>query len=193
MKPDSEPDETTPTLSDIEQGKRKKKVTFSKLPRYDARERKRQKIAERLQREQEQANCKFKCIFRSGLVCMVVSIIFLLRAICKYYLDALEHRDNVDDKIVIVSEKWIDYSTPEPHEQIHFQDRLVQHRAVVIGADGEQVNCTNTNPCKEWTCSYVLEHFHKTPDECEYNDYLVPIAVTNILMLVCCICNLLFN
>ena len=193
MKPDSEPDETTPALSDIEQGGRKKKVTFSALPGYNAREQRRQKIVKGIKRQQEIDDCKYKCITGICLICMIILIIGCFNIICKYYLDTLEHREDIDNKIVIVSEKWIDYSTPESHEQVHLEGRLIQHRAVVMGADGEQVNCTNSNPCKEWTCSYVIEHFHKTPDECEYNDYLVPIAVTNILMLVCCICNLLFN
>ena len=171
MKPDCELDEMTPALSDIEQGnkKKKKKVT---LPGHDMREQKRQEIAERIKRQQEIDDCKYKCISGSCLVCIIITIIICIIIICKYYSDTLEHREDIDNKIVIVSEKWIDYKTPVPHEQ---------------------VNCTNSNPCKKWQCSYVIEHFYKTPDECEYNDYLVPIAVTNILMLVCCICNLLFN
>ena len=171
QKPDCEPNEMTPALSDIEQGnqKRKKKVTF---PGHDMREQKRQEIAERIKRQQEIDDCKYKCITGSCLICIIILIIGCIIIICKYYSDTLEHREDIDNKIVIVSEKWMDYNTPVPHEQ---------------------VNCTNSNPCKKWHCSYVLEHFHKTPDECEYNDYLVPMAVTNILMLVCCICNLLFN
>ena len=171
MKPDCEPNEMTPALSDVEQGdqKKKKKITF---PGHDMREQKRQEIAERIKRQQEIDDCKYKCITGSCLICIIILIIGCIIIICKYYSDTLEHREDIDNKIVIVSEKWIDYKTPVPHEQ---------------------VNCTNSNPCKKWQCSYVIEHFYKTPDECEYNDYLVPIAVTNILMLVCCICNLLFN
>ena len=171
MKPDCELDEMTPALSDVEQGdqKKKKKITF---PGHDMREQKRQEIAERIKRQQEIDDCKYKCITGSCLICIIILIIGCIIIICKYYSDTLEHREDIDNKIVIVSEKWIDYKTPVPHEQ---------------------VNCTNSNPCKKWQCSYVIEHFYKTPDECEYNDYLVPIAVTNILMLVCCICNLLFN
>ena len=171
MKPDCEPNEMTPALSDVEQGdqKKKKKITF---PGHDMREQKRQEIAERIKRQQEIDDCKYKCISGSCLVCIIITIIICIITICKYYSDTLEHREDIDNKIVIVSEKWIDYKTPVPHEQ---------------------VNCTNIDPCKKWQCSYVLEHFHKIPDECEYNDYLVPIAVTNILMLVCCICNLLLN
>ena len=171
MKPDCELDEMTPALSDIEQSnqKKKKKVTFLG---YDIREQKRKEVAERIKRQQEKDDCKYKCISGSCLIGMIILIMGCIIIICKYYLDTLEHREDIDNKIVIVSEKWIDYSTPEPHEQ---------------------VNCTNSNPCKKWQCNYVLEHFHKIPDECEYNDYLVPMAVTNIVMLVCCICNLLFN
>ena len=192
QKPDCEPNEMTPALSDIEQDdqKKKKKITF---PGHDMREQKRQEIAERIKRQQEIDDCKYKCITGSCLICIIILIIECIIIICKYYSDTLEHREDIDNKIVIVSEKWIDYSTPESHEQVHLEGRLIQLRAVVMGADGEQVNCTNSNPCKKWQCSYVIEHFYKTPDECEYNDYLVPIAVTNILMLVCCICNLLFN
>ena len=171
QKPDCEPNEMTPALSDIEQSnqKKKKKVTFLS---YDIREQKRKEVAERIKRQQEIDDCKYKCIIGSCLICIIILIIECIIIICKYYSDTLEHREDIDNKIVIVSEKWIDYKTPVPHEQ---------------------VNCTNSNPCKKWQCSYVIEHFYKTPDECEYNDYLVPIAVTNILMLVCCICNLLFN
>ena len=166
---DYESGETTPALSDVEQGKSKKRVTFTEFPGYDAREQKRKEVSERIKKKHEQADCSFTFIFNCCLVCMIIVIIFSIIIICKYYSDALEHRNNVDNKIVIVSEKWIDYN-------IH-----------------EQVNCTNTNPCKEWSCSYVLEHFHKTPDECEYNDYLVPVFITNIVFVVCVICQCIFN
>ena len=85
-KPDCcEPNETTPALSDVEQGgekNKKKRVTF---PGYDAREQKRKEIAERIKREQDQANCKYTCITGSCLVCMIVAIIFSIISICKYY------------------------------------------------------------------------------------------------------------
>lgn len=171
QKSDCELDEMTPALSDIEQSnqKKKKKVTFLS---YDIREQKRKEVAERIKRQQEKDDCKYKCISSSCLVCMIILIMGCIIIICKYYLDTLEHREDIDNKIVIVSEKWIDYKTPVPHEQ---------------------VNCTNSNPCKKWQCNYVLEHFHKIPDECEYNDYLVPVSIINIAMFWICICNFIFN
>ena len=183
MKPECcEPDEMTPTLSDVEQGGQQKKVSFKQLPGYDTRERKRQQLAEQLQKKKdlieqkkkddEKFKKKMNCCCGSFLVCTILTIIICVICIVDYYSDTLERRKHIDNRLTVVSENLIDYTTPEPHEQ---------------------VICTNTNPCKGWNCSYVWEHFQKTPDECEYKDYLVPVAILNIVFVVCCICQCLNN
>lgn len=183
MKPECcEPDEMTPALSDVEQGGQQKKVSFKQLPGYDTREQKRQQLAEQVQKQKERLeqkkkddenfNKKMNCFGGSCLVCMILTIIICIICIVDYYLDTFADRDHIDNQLTVVSEKWIDYTTPKPHVQ---------------------VNCTNTDPCKDWTCSYVSEHFHKTPNECEYDDYLVPIGITNIFLIICCICQCLNN
>ena len=182
-KPDCcEPDEMTPALSDVEQSGQQKKVSFTKLPGYDAREKKRQELSEQVRKQKERLeqkkkdddkfNCKMNCIGGIFNVCAILLLIGCIYLIYKFYSDTLAERDRIDNQLTVVSEKLIDYTTPEPHEQ---------------------VNCTNTNPCKGWNCSYVSEHFQKTPDECEYDDYLVPIAISNIVFVVCCICQCLKN
>ena len=57
----------------------------------------------------------------------------------------------------------------------------------------ELVSCSNANPCRGWDCSYVLEHFHKTPDECQYDDHMM--LVTIVLCILGClgVCNCLFG
>ena len=190
---DYESGETTPALSDIEKGRKKKRVTFSELPRYNTHKQKRKKKAKHIKREQGQVDCKSTFITGSYLICMILVIIICIIYIVKYYIDTLIERDHINNKVVIVSERWINYNIQEPYEQVHLKGRLIQTHAIVIGCDGKQVNCTNTNPCKEWLCSYISEHFHKTPDECEYKDYLVPVAILNIVFVVCCICNFIKN
>ena len=82
MKPDCEPNEMTPALSDVEQGdqKKKKKITF---PGHDMREQKRQEIAERIKRQQEKDDCKYKCITGICLICIIILIIGCIIIICK--------------------------------------------------------------------------------------------------------------
>jgi len=105
-------------------------------------------------------------------ICMMISCIIIcisissliIYMIVNYYIDTYEERDIIDNKISIISEQLIDYTT------------------------NTQVNCSNINPCSEWNCKYIFEHFHRTPDECEYDDYLT--LVTTILIifgvLICC-------
>ena len=178
--------ETTPALSDIEKGRKKKRVTFSELPN-NTHKQKRKKKVKHIKREQGQVNLQSTFITGSYLICMILAIIICIIYITKYYIDTLIERDHINNKVVIVSERWINYNIQEPYEQVHLKGRLIQTHAIVIGCDGKQVNCTNTNPCKEWSCSYILEHFHKTPYECEYDDYLEPIAITNIVLVIYCI------
>ena len=141
---------------------------------------KKQRISGRMSREARERADKIQQRFESRMkivICCCLSLIvsFIVAIVYfanDYYKEVYSERKIIDEKHVVVSEKWIDYTTPKPHVQ---------------------VNCTNTNPCKDWTCSYVLEHFHKTPNECEYDDYLVPIGITNIFLVICCICQFLNN
>ncbi len=86
-----------------------------------------------------------------------------------YIISTLDEREVVDQHLTTVSEKWIDRTT------------------------NEQVNCTNENPCSDWTCLYVKEHFHKTPDECVYQDHLKAVVITVSVVLSIALCKCIFG
>ena len=102
------------------------------------------------------------------IICLGISglIIYL---ITNFYKDALEERKIIDNTITIISEKCIDYTT------------------------NTQINCTNINPCNDWNCKYVSEHFHKTPNECEYDDYLILVTIIFIIFGILICCNMCFS
>ena len=53
--------------------------------------------------------------------------------------------------------------------------------------DNRIVNCTTIHPCTEWNCQYIKNHFHKTPDECKYDDYLLIVLIVIGVILLCAI------
>ena len=81
-----------------------------------------------------------------------------------YYSSVSEARNIIDSDKVIITEKWLDYST------------------------GIQVNCTSQHTCDNWNCSYVHENFKKNPDECDYKDHKDIINLLLILLVILAIC-----
>ena len=122
--------------------------------------------ARQVQEEQE-------TMWKRGIYCCGVfwcSVIFgVIYWIYSYYTEVNESREEMDDKRTVVSEQWIDYKDP------------LQRK----------VNCTNTDPCGEWDCKYIDEHFHKTPQECEYNDYSTIVTLLLLTCLLCTTCSLI--
>ena len=110
-------------------------------------------------------------------MCMMISFIIICLSILGtiiyyitgYYNDTWLSRKEKDNTITIVSEKYIDYTT------------------------NTQINCTNMNPCNDWNCKYVLEHFHKTPNECEYDDNLTLVTTLLIIFGILIFCNMCFS
>ena len=105
----------------------------------------RETLEERLSREEERFRHNMNCLMGCCLSTFVIFIVLLVM----YFNDCSEEREGIDDKATTVSEKLIDY----------------------ILLPNKRVNCTNLEPCIDWNCGYVREHFHRTPDECEYNDW----------------------
>ena len=109
--------------------------------------------------------------------CMMISLIIVCLSILatiiylftEYYKDVSLSRKEKDNTITIVSEKYIDYST------------------------NTQINCTNMNPCNDWNCKYVYEHFHKTPNECEYDDNQNVVTIVLIIIGIIVCCNMCFS
>lgn len=92
-------------------------------------------------------------------------LVFIVYKIVKYYIDVFDAREEKDLTEVMVSEPWIDYLSPTK----------------------EHVECTNSEPCRNWDCSYVKEHFHKNPPECEYDDYMIWVTIGLVTWLICMI------
>ena len=96
------------------------------------------------------------------LACFCLSfIVLLIVCLVNYYIDCQEERELIDGKTTTISEKLMDYT--------------VDVRA----------NCTNQEPCTEWTCGYVKSHFHRTPDECEYYDWSDYVTYMIYGLLIC--------
>ena len=136
---------------------------------------KKQRISGRMSREARERADKIQQRFESRMkivICCCLSLIvsFIVAIVYfanDYYKEVYSERKIIDEKHVVVSEKWMDYTT------------------------GEQVNCTNMHTCSDWNCKYVTEHFHKHLDECAYDDNVVIITALIILTFVCCICNMI--
>ena len=102
-------------------------------------------IEEKLARQEERFKRNMHCVIGCCLSILVILIVLLVM----YFIDCSEEREGIDDNPTTVSEKLIDY-TVWPNKR---------------------VNCTNQDPCVDWNCGYVREHFHRIHDECEYNDW----------------------
>ena len=114
-----------------------------------------QKVSNKLHKTEQ----NYKKLLICSCMCGTMFLTGIVSLIVWYYVSVFENRDSMDQKEV-VSEQWLDYTTTE------------------------LVNCTNTNPCRNFDCGYVRKHFHKTPDECEYEDHIVIVSVLLGLWLI---------
>ena len=105
----------------------------------------RETLEEKLARQEERFERNMYCLIGCCLSILIICIVLLVM----YFIECSEEREGIDDKATTVSEKLIDYT----------------------GERKERVNCTNQDPCVDWNCGYVREHFHRIPDECEYHDW----------------------
>ena len=108
-----------------------------------------QKISNKLHKTED----NYKKLLICSCMCGTMFITGIVSLIVWYYVSVFEDRDIMDQKEVVVSEQWLDYTS------------------------SELSNCTNTNPCRNFDCEYVRQHFHKTPDECEYEDHIIIVSV----------------
>ena len=102
-------------------------------------------LEEKFARQEERFERNMKCLMGCCLSILVIFIVLLV----KYFIDCNEDRERIDDDATTVSEKLIDYTL----------------------SPNKRVNCTNQDPCTDWNCGYVREHFHRIHDECEYDDW----------------------
>ena len=135
----------------------------------DMNEKKKQKLREARERaaaEIKKSEERLKIFMYCGS-CIVISLfVGSIVWFCHYIISTLDEREVVDQYSTTVSEKLIDRTT------------------------GEQVNCTNENPCSDWNCLYVREHFRRAGGECVYKDHLkaVVITVSAVLSIALCAC-----
>ena len=115
-----------------------------------------QKVSNKLHKTEQ----NYKKLLICSCICGTMFLTGIVSLIVWYYVSVFENRDSMDQKEVVVSEQWLDYTTTE------------------------LANCTNTNPCRNFDCDYVKQHFHKTPDECVYEDHVIIVSVLLGLWLV---------
>ena len=106
---------------------------------------------------------RFDCFMYSCAFCVLGTFVTVVILIIIYFVNGYKKRDEIDHRESIVYERRKDYKTHE------------------------LVNCSSDHPCKGWTCEYVIERFHRTPDECEYNDWMDQFIIL-LVALTCCAC-----
>ena len=116
--------------------------------------------------KKESGNERFKIVIPGVICCVFLILGLIIYFAVNWYVEVFEERKGIDQKITVVSEKWIDYET------------------------NEQINCTNDHTCL-FNCSYIDKHFHKEPSECEYEDYYNVVRIIVEIWLILCICNCL--
>tara|TARA_Y100001935_G_C17310642_1_gene515835 strand:+ start:2927 stop:3394 length:468 start_codon:yes stop_codon:yes gene_type:complete len=111
---------------------------------------------------------RFNCFMYSCAFCVLGSFVTFVILLVKYFVDGYEERDRIDHHESIVYEHWKDYTT------------------------GDLVNCSSDDPCRDWTCEYVKEHFHRTPDECQYDDWMdqvmIFLSILTFFAICACLC-----
>jgi hypothetical protein len=172
----SDANEMTPSLpkQDVEGGP----VSIMKQKKNALRDKKVQEIKQSVRSSEKRFKIILNCLYFCGL-----GFIFLgLDGIYYYYSTTFKERDLIDQRAAIVHEQWIDYLAP---------DVVAPEWPYTIMR--KQVNCTNLHPCLDWDCLYVKEHFHKTPDECQYDDYMKMVTIVLSILGSLGICNCLFG
>ena len=137
------------------------------------------KAKEKIKDEQKYER-RFSCIIFCCGIIVLIGLVAIFYAFYNYYHETIEERGRRDNKPTVVSEQWIDYLAP---------DVVAPEWPYNIMRD--QVNCTNLHPCQNWDCQYVREHFHKKPDECEYQDHMTLITILILICALCTTCSLI--
>jgi len=118
--------------------------------------------AQAIAKTEEASPCKAAlCLICCSLFALS-PLVYIVYIIVNYYIETFEDREEKDSWEVSVSEQWIDYLSPT----------------------NKQVNCTNSEPCRNWNCSYVKEHFLKDMDECEYDDYMNWVSAALVIWVI---------
>jgi len=113
-------------------------------------------------------NERFKIVIYGCSCCLFTFLGLIIYYSYLWNVSVFEERKEIDQKITVVSEKWLNYET------------------------NKQINCTNDHTCL-FNCSYIEEHFHKNPSECEYTDYYNVISIIVEVWLAVCICSCIFG
>ena len=108
------------------------------------------------------------CFMYSCAFCVLGTFAAFVILIIIYFVNGYEERDRVDHHESIVYERWKDYTT------------------------GKLVDCSSDHPCEGWTCEYVKEHFHRTPDECQYDDWMDQVIICLSILICLAICTCVF-
>ena len=122
-----------------------------------------------VRKKAQSSDANFKIFEYCCGFCIIGSFGLAVFGIYYYYSSTYEDRDFIDHKEAVVHEKWKDFTTHE------------------------LVNCSNNNPCRGWDCHYVREHFHKIPDECQYEDHMRLVTIVLVVLAVIAICNCIFG
>ncbi len=152
------------------EGKAQMKAQMKAKMKAKVKAKAQEKIPQSIQKKGQQvADEGNPCITALCLSCCgffsVSFLVFIVYKIVKYYIDVFDAREEKDSWEVSVSEQWIDYLSPTK----------------------ELVNCTNSEPCRNWDCSYVREHFHKDLPECEYEDNMIWVTIGLLTWIICMI------
>jgi len=123
--------------------------------------------SERVSKRADCSNLKFCCLIILCLGC--IAILFMLMYL--YWAWVMDDRDEKDNYLTVISEPLRDHTT------------------------GTYVECYcyEGKSCRNWTCSYVREHFHRIPHECRYNDLYDEIKIIIDILLVISLCAFCFG
>ena len=111
---------------------------------------------------------RLDCFMYSCAFCVLGSFVTFVILLVKYFVDGYAERDRIDHDESTVRENFLDYTT------------------------NELVNCSIDHPCRDWTCEYVKEHFRRTPDECQYDDWMdqvmICLSILTFFAICACLC-----
>ena len=93
---------------------------------------------------------------------IILSFSLCIVYIISYYVDTYAAREVINNRKVSISEKWINYSSP----------------------DEVSINCTNIDPCRGIPCIDVREDFNKEMHECKYKDWMDYFNISLVILLV---------
>ena len=118
--------------------------------------------AQAIEKAEEASPCKAALCLICCILFALSPLVYIVYIIVNYYIETFEDREEKDSWEVSISEQWIDYLSPT----------------------NKQVNCTNSEPCRNWNCSYVKEHFLKEMDECKYEDNMFWVNIGLVIWVI---------